>query len=53
MIAGISTATLFNRLYNEDALALFAEWKIAAAEVFYTSFSEYEQIGRASCRERV
>ncbi len=42
MIAGISTATLFNRLYNEDALALFAEWKIAAAEVFYTSFSEYE-----------
>lgn len=42
MKAGISTATLFNRLYNEDALALFAEWKIETAEVFLTSFSEYE-----------
>lgn len=42
MKAGISTATLFRRLYNEDALALFHEWGIQTAEVFYTSFCEYE-----------
>lgn len=42
MKAGISTATLFRRLYNEDALALFSEWGIETAEVFLTSFCEYE-----------
>lgn len=42
MKAGISTATLFRRLYNEDALALFREWGIETAEVFLTSFCEYE-----------
>ena len=42
MKAGISTATLFRRLYNEDALALFCEWGVETAEVFLTSFCEYE-----------
>ncbi|MDE7158807.1 MAG: sugar phosphate isomerase/epimerase [Clostridiales bacterium] len=42
MKAGISTATLFRRLYNEDALALFQEWGVETAEVFLTSFCEYE-----------
>lgn len=38
---GISTATCFCRLYNEDTLPLFDEWGVHAAEVFLTSFSEY------------
>ncbi len=42
MKAGISTATLFMKEYNEEAVALFDDWKIACAEVFFTSFSEYE-----------
>lgn len=39
---GISTATLFQRLYNEEALALFAERGVPCAEVFLTSFCEYK-----------
>lgn len=42
MKAGISTATLFLKEYVEEALARFAEWKIACTEVFLTSYSEYE-----------
>ncbi|MDE7372519.1 MAG: sugar phosphate isomerase/epimerase, partial [Clostridia bacterium] len=42
MKIGISTASLFMRLYNEDAIALISEWGVQTAEVFYTSFSEYE-----------
>lgn len=42
MNIGISTATLHMRLYNEDALALFGEWGVGTAEVFLTSFCEYE-----------
>ena len=42
MRAGISTASLFLRLYNEDALPLFNEWGVGETEVFLTSFSEYE-----------
>ena len=41
MRAGISTASLFQRLNNEDALPLYAEWGVKNAEVFLTSFSEY------------
>ena len=41
MEAGISTATLFMRLNNEDALPLFDEWGVRTAEVTLTSFSEY------------
>ena len=41
MRVGVSTASLFNRKYNEDALALFNEIGIQTAEVFLTSFSEY------------
>lgn len=41
MSVGISTATLFLRLNNEDTLPLFAEWGVKTAEVFLTSFSEY------------
>ncbi len=39
---GISTASLFLRHNNEDALPLFDAWGIPCAEVFLTSFSEYE-----------
>ncbi len=42
MKIGISTASLFMRLYNEDAVALISEWGVGTAEVFLTSFSEYE-----------
>lgn len=42
MKIGISTASLFMRLYNEDAVALISEWGVETAEVFLTSFCEYE-----------
>lgn len=42
MKVGISTASLFMRLYNEDAVALIDEWGVETAEVFLTSFCEYE-----------
>lgn len=43
MRAGISTASLFMRRNNEDALPLFNEWGVGTAEVFLTSFCEYER----------
>lgn len=42
MEVGISTASLFMRLYNEDAVALINEWGVQTSEVFLTSFCEYE-----------
>ncbi len=42
MQAGISTASLFLRQMNEEALDYFSQWNIQNAEVFYTSFSEYK-----------
>lgn len=41
MKAGISTASLFMRKNNEDALPLLNELGVEIAEVFLTSFSEY------------
>ena len=41
MKIGISTASLFLRLNNEEALPLLDEWHVPYAEVFLTSFSEY------------
>lgn len=41
MKVGVSTASLFMRKYNEEALPLLEELGIKTAEVFLTSFSEY------------
>lgn len=41
MQVGVSTASLFMRKYNEDALPLLNELGVKTAEVFLTSFSEY------------
>ena len=41
MKAGVSTASLFMRKNNEDALPLLNELGVEIAEVFLTSFSEY------------
>lgn len=43
MRAGISTASLFLRRNNEDALAYLAASGVKTAEVFLTSYCEYEQ----------
>lgn len=42
MKVGISTASLFLKEDNENAVRLLNEWNIDCAEVFLTSFSEYE-----------
>ncbi|MBO4939755.1 MAG: sugar phosphate isomerase/epimerase [Clostridia bacterium] len=42
MQAGISTASLFTRKNNEEALPFFNEIGVKTAEVFLTSFSEYD-----------
>lgn len=52
MQAGISTATLFVRRNNEDALALFKQWGVSVCEVFLTSFCEYEPAFARLCAER-
>lgn len=41
MYAGVSTASLFTRKNNEEALPLLEKLGIEIAEVFLTSFSEY------------
>ena len=41
MKTGVSTASLFNRKNNEDALPYLSELGVKTAEVFLTSFSEY------------
>ncbi len=41
MKTGVSTASLFNRKNNEDAMPYLAELGVRTAEVFLTSFSEY------------
>ncbi len=41
MQAGVSTASLFMRKNNEEALPLLNELGVTLAEVFLTSFSEY------------
>lgn len=41
MKTGVSTASLFLRKYNEDALSLLNTLGVKTTEVFLTSFSEY------------
>ena len=41
MRTGVSTASLFMRKYNEEALPFLNAEGIEIAEVFLTSFSEY------------
>ncbi len=43
MKTGVSTASLFLRKYNEEALPLFNDLGITTAEVFLTTYSEYER----------
>ena len=43
MISGVSTASLFLREYNEDALAVLNGLGIKATEIFLTTFSEYTE----------
>ena len=43
MKVGISTASLFSRKNNEEALPLFDALGVGTAEVFLTSFSEYDK----------
>ena len=47
MEIGVSTATLFMRAFNEDALPVLDELDARVVEVFLESFSEYsESFGR-------
>lgn len=47
MKVGISTASLYGKLYTEQALEFFAQNSVDCAEVFLSSFSEYkEEFGR-------
>ena len=43
MISGVSTASLFLREYNEDALTVLDGLGIKCTEVFLTTLSEYTQ----------
>ncbi|MBQ5926671.1 MAG: sugar phosphate isomerase/epimerase [Clostridia bacterium] len=43
MQVGVSTASLFSKLPNEEAVAFFDEQGITLAEVFLTSFCEYSK----------
>ena len=52
MKTGVSTASLFMRKYNEEALPLLNELGVRTAEVFLTSFSEYGKEFGALLAER-
>ncbi len=52
MRTGISTASLFMRKYNEEALPFLNEQGIYTAEVFLTSFSEYGEPFASLLKER-
>lgn len=43
MRTGVSTASLFLRKYNEEALPLLNDLGVRTAEVFLTTYSEYEK----------
>ena len=43
MQIGISTATLFGRLYNEDALPVLNDLNAEVVEVFLETYSEYTE----------
>ena len=43
MQAGVSTASLFLRKYNEEALPLLCDLGVPCAEVFLTTYCEYEE----------
>lgn len=43
MKTGVSTASLFLRKYNEEALPLLNDLGVTTAEVFLTTYSEYER----------
>lgn len=42
MEVGVSTASLFMREYNEDAVATLSKLGVATSEVFFQCFSEYK-----------
>lgn len=42
MLTGISTASFFGKMYTEESAQLLAERDIPVAEVFLTTFSEYD-----------
>ena len=52
MQVGVSTASLFERKNNEDALPLLDRLGIPVAEVFLTSFSEYGKEFASLLKER-
>ncbi len=43
MEVGASTACLFTKAYNEDAIDIYNQYGISVVEVFLATFSEYEQ----------
>ena len=43
MKAGISTASFFNRIYNEEAFLHLNLLGCDLVEVFFTTYSEYEE----------
>ena len=52
MISGVSTASLFLRELNEDALTVLDGLGIACTEVFLTTFSEYTpEFARTLCEQ--
>ena len=53
MISGVSTASLFLRELNEDALTVLDGLGIACTEVFLTTFSEYTpEFARTLCEHK-
>ena len=52
MQTGVSTASLFMRKNNEDALPFLESQGISVAEVFLTSFSEYGEPFASLLKER-
>lgn len=52
MTTGVSTASLFLREMNEDALTVFKELGVKCTEIFLTTFSEYTEEYARLLKER-
>ena len=52
MTTGVSTASLFLREMNEDALTVFKDLGVKCTEIFLTTFSEYTEEYARLLKER-
>ena len=49
---GVSTASLFKRMYNEDSVAFLSDGGVPSAEIFFGTYREYKPSFAQLLKER-